>query len=100
MNANHKEAIGKLNATHELKEVCLGNQPTNPTLYQPPNLKLTLMLTLTPTQTSQAELHGKYQEEIGKLHAAHVVREVCSVTQTLTQTKTQTLSQTHTRTQA
>ena len=78
-----------------IKEVCVENQPTNPTLNQPPKLKQTLMLTLTPTQTSQAELHGKYQEEIGKLHAAHVVREVCSVTQTLTHTKTQT----HTLTQ-
>jgi hypothetical protein len=68
------------------------NPQTQRTLNLVPNLNVTLSLNLIPTHTSQAHLLGKWQEEIGKLNASHIVKEVCRETQTQTQTLPQTPS--------
>jgi hypothetical protein len=99
LSGKHEEEIGKLNATHQVKEV--------KTLTQ--TLILTLTLTPTPTltqtqiQTLQADLMGKHEEEIrklnakhkeeiGKLNATHKEKEVLPLTLTVTLVLTLSLS--------
>jgi hypothetical protein len=72
LRGKHQEEIGKLKASHEVKEVFRGTETQTQTLPQTPSLYQTLTLTLA----LQADLIRQQEVESCQLRATYVVKEV------------------------